>query len=792
MDFRSLLHSLTSLSEGETKETGKGRVHKGTYGTEYDTDKEGNEKKKEKPKAEKKGRGRPKKEENDDTKKFDSSALNSVFGGKKPKKEVGKVSKKHSLKEYMESVEDTKNAEAVMEGMFGGVDHTNVAANLGKLAKVIKSVQTPEQFKVAQKYAQRMSGTIMKHQHDNSGFGSGLRANIAVSRAIQDDLKRKAAELGIDYQSLEETGGDQIEIKPASQTQTQVIQQGNKTLGTVDNPQLAQQIKQSIGKGEMSFASDEQGMSEGKDEGKPGKNFAKIAKSAGQKYGSKAAGERVAGAVRNKLKAQGKLEEAKPDFLDVDKDGNKKETFKKAVKDKKKVAESIQLNEGSMKELMLRLFDDLNVGAQGYNIKPAVELQDRALATRVIDKTLAHDDRYRRLSHTLKSQLRDAALEEFGFTDFDSSLEEANDAPGPVDSIRQHTQHGLDAKPSRFVAVDPNPPKTPWKVDPIERTTQEIGAGARRAFDFIRGTKESTFEGKNMKDIQVESWEKQLNGLLTEGITVSSSQGQQGAPDSVSVTATENDAQSLMSVLRNAGIGGFGAEPASPEIGYGVAQGGEDEPTGTGTEPQPSPDVVGDDGDMLDMIKKMAGLGGGDAEVVAIGGEEGGQDYEDEEGSDDQGGEEQSQTLEPADSDEEGSDEESDDEESEDDETETTDEGNAFGQEVRQKKSDNIPDSQQKIKTGGQNLPVKEGEHECNECGMMESSCECDSEQVNEFANDAGGNAMGDTELMKLKALLSMGGDMHKLKRDQTVGNPTQVSMAESLAQWKKLSGIKK
>jgi hypothetical protein len=51
------------------------------------------------------------------------------------------------------------------------------------------------------------------------------------------------------------------------------------------------------------------GTMEGKDEGKPGKNFAKIAKKAGEKYGSKAAGERVAGAVRQKLKKAGKLEE---------------------------------------------------------------------------------------------------------------------------------------------------------------------------------------------------------------------------------------------------------------------------------------------------------------------------------------------------------------------------------------------------------------------------------------------------------------------------------------------------
>jgi hypothetical protein len=50
-----------------------------------------------------------------------------------------------------------------------------------------------------------------------------------------------------------------------------------------------------------------------RDEGKPGKNFAKIAKDAGERYGSKAAGERVAGAVRNKLRAQGKLEETEMD-----------------------------------------------------------------------------------------------------------------------------------------------------------------------------------------------------------------------------------------------------------------------------------------------------------------------------------------------------------------------------------------------------------------------------------------------------------------------------------------------
>ena len=40
----------------------------------------------------------------------------------------------------------------------------------------------------------------------------------------------------------------------------------------------------------------------GKDIGKPGKNFSKIAKSAGKEYGSKAEGNKVAGAILAKLR----------------------------------------------------------------------------------------------------------------------------------------------------------------------------------------------------------------------------------------------------------------------------------------------------------------------------------------------------------------------------------------------------------------------------------------------------------------------------------------------------------
>lgn len=53
----------------------------------------------------------------------------------------------------------------------------------------------------------------------------------------------------------------------------------------------------------------------GKDIGKPGKQFAKIAKKAGEKYGSKERGEKVAGAVLKKLRAKESVNESAQDVL---------------------------------------------------------------------------------------------------------------------------------------------------------------------------------------------------------------------------------------------------------------------------------------------------------------------------------------------------------------------------------------------------------------------------------------------------------------------------------------------
>ena len=190
MDFRSILKSLGQLSEA-TKETPKGRVHTadpGGYGRKDDEDEDG---KPVKPAStEKRGRGRPKKatQSSGEDKTYDTKSIGDVFGGgKKPKKEIGKVSKKHSLKDWIEHLDTESLSENQMP---------------------VRQPVTPN------------------------------RQPVPIQKKPMTPFRTNEEE--------------QLSIQPAKQN-TQVIKQGNKTLGSVENPGLAAQIKNAISKGEMSF-----------------------------------------------------------------------------------------------------------------------------------------------------------------------------------------------------------------------------------------------------------------------------------------------------------------------------------------------------------------------------------------------------------------------------------------------------------------------------------------------------------------------------------------------------------
>jgi hypothetical protein len=334
-----------------------------------------------------------------------------------------------------------------------------------------------------------------------------------------------------------------------------------------------------------------------------------------------------------------------------------------------------------------------------------------------------------------------------------------------------------------------------------------------------------------MKDKQFESWEQELNSLLNEGITVSHSTGQQGSPDSLSINATEHDASELMSILRNSGMEMFGGSKEQSG-GYGAPEHGGEEEFHQGVEIAPSPEVVGDGDDMLALIKKMSGIGtdAGTPGSVEV-------DYENEEGSDEDHGEECDDCgHSPCSCDDEGEEELSElTAEHPGGETPLPegdmDEGNEFSGELAKAKAQhkdhfNVDGKEYPVKEGdmeegnaftGQlaktekggefkmgdksykdTSSIEEGAEDCMECGYPMESCEC--EHVEEgYANDAGGDAMGEAELLHLRELLGRGNDLHRQKHTQATGNIQKVTMetkllkdtTELLTDWKKLSGIK-
>jgi hypothetical protein len=450
-----------------------------------------------------------------------------------------------------------------------------------------------------------------------------------------------------------------------------------------------------------------------------------------------------------------------------------------ALRAKKKVKESAnmnmkQLTEGAMKDLLINFYSDVEShkgDGSVFDLKRAKNVQQ---AEEILKALVKHGDEYDGLDNSSQNELVNQTLKYL-----------AHEKELPFNTLantdKQRFATRTPADLSKFRQNPATPGTNSFSKPGTSMASPRTSSTGSNGFLKTLGTAPTFNESNEMKDKQFESWENTLNSLLTEGITVSHSTGQQGSPDSLSINATENDATELMSILRNSGMEMFGGK--QQEVGFGSQDHGSEEngeEFHQGTEIAPSPEVVGDGSDMLALIKKMSGI---DTDSNTPGSVE--VDYEPE------GGEEQ-------DSDEEEHDEECndcghspcscDDEE--------VDEGNLF--------TKGLADDDIKVgeKIPGTNVTktkdIDEGhDHEmCSECGSaMYEGHTCGDEQVEEgYANET-----GHEELAQLKTLLSMGNDLHREKRTQATGNVQKVTMetkllknsTELLTDWKKLSGIK-
>lgn len=513
------------------------------------------------------------------------------------------------LDQLNEATEKTKTGlkHTAEPGGYGRKDDEDEEGNK------VKAASTEKRGKGRPKKATQTSGEDKKY--DFSAFG--VKAGKDVKLPKYDKKKTTKHSLKEYFDQLEEAlnEAEQVTIAPAQQN-TQVIKQGTKTLGTVTNPQLAAQIKQSIGKGEMSLAGDKLGEDEmdestgdysakkaraGKDIGKPGKAFAQIAKSAGERYGSKERGEKVAGAVLAKLRAKTneaempthdgdmgaglgagrsqQFEGKKPDFLDLDKDGNKKEPMKKAAQDKKKVKESMNEN------LLAARLKGKHDGIKGHSH---------------CGKTYEDMEEARHYHEGYKEGLDEC----YGQMPIQGMVGEMGN------EVENMASYGA---------------RTP-ELDEMDKTSYMKQQAIKSPGDTFKAFGQTFRDSDVLDEFAFEALDNQLNALLeskeevAEGMTVSISKGQQGAPDSVSVSAQDGEADQLLSIIKSAGLGLFGGEEQN---GYGAPQGSTQAPGGI--------EVVDDHDGMMALMKKLAGGG----EEVSSG------DYESEEGHSDEHGHEE-------------------------------------------------------------------------------------------------------------------------------------------------------
>lgn len=266
------------------------------------------------------------------------------------------------------------------------------------------------------------------------------------------------------------------------------------------------------------------------------------------------------------------LESKKPDFLDLDKDGNKKESMKKAAADKKKQ----KVKESMNHRISAARLEGKSHGLKGHAHcgKNFEDLEERK----------AYCDGY-----------KDGLDECYGM----GVYEAAPAMPAATVGGMAHDEMGEGNAFTRGLARTPRGGQ--FKV--AGKTFTD-----RTGYDSPLGETDFAFE----------AWDRELNSLLTEnetvseGLSVSITKGQQNAPDSVTITAQDAEADQLLAIVKQAGLGLFGGEEEPSHSSAMSIQPVDGEPTEIGAGSTDLEVVDGSDG-MLSLMKKLGGIQGAGA-----------------------------------------------------------------------------------------------------------------------------------------------------------------------------------
>lgn len=137
----------------------------------------------------------------------------------------------------------------------------------------------------------KVRGLIYEHRTTNKMHNSENDAGYMKLLVMERGLSARLREASITLEP--QTGATQIKAD-------------GDVIGSTDDQATAMQFKKDVEDGKIKLGEKEDYSAKkaraGKDIGKPGKNFKKISKDAAKRYGSKKAGDRVAGAILAKMR----------------------------------------------------------------------------------------------------------------------------------------------------------------------------------------------------------------------------------------------------------------------------------------------------------------------------------------------------------------------------------------------------------------------------------------------------------------------------------------------------------
>ena len=656
MDLKSILQKITELNEAKEETTHKGgtvtrkdgvTVHKGKYGTEYQGDDDEDGEKKAEPSAEKRGRGRPKKAggEADTSAKYqNSAALQSLVIGNVPKKskELEKLPKtKHKLKDWFEMLDKEMIAEAEQVQIVPAKQNTQVIKQGEKTLGTIENPTLAATVKQAiGKGEMSLAGDELGEEAMNEKWDTETK--VAPSEKGKYEGKSKA-ELLKAYNALKKSGphkkgskeyGKMRELAFAIRAKSDWGKVDEVEQPTIDN-QTAMGAGLGAGRSQTTLESKKAVKKDDKAE-KSGKKVTKDIeydeKVKDKIHGKKRhaedekaekAGKKVAKDIeydeKKKLKeamTSGQIQELVSELSEIRAVAKQVQTggqFPKGFANKLEAVlhpvmqhlTSHTLKEGKVKELAMDM-DDLSDAEfkKKYNCSKAEmkkKLSEKPTDKKEIKEGMNHKLQAARLegkSHGLK-----------GHAYHGKAFEDMEEARMYHEGYKEGLDECYGMMPVQGLVVGEES-----ESDIVDDMASfgALGEMDKTAYMQYKAktTPGDTFKafGQTMHDKDVlendfafESLDKQLNALLegkaevVEGMTVSISKGQQGMPDTVSVSAQDTEAEALLGLIKQAGLGLFDKEESSD---YGAPK---------DAEMHGDIKVVDDHDGMMALMKKMTG-----------------------------------------------------------------------------------------------------------------------------------------------------------------------------------------